>query len=766
MTTTPAIRAFSLFIAIAASASVGSAQVNVLTANYGNDRSNANLQETLLTPANVSTGSFGKLGSFPVDGQVYAQPLYVSGLSIPGKGTHNVLYVMTEHNSVFAYDADAVSPPNLLWQVNLGPSVPNTLFDDFFDVAPEIGILSTGVIDLQGGALYVVAETLQGSTPLGGAKPVFQLHALNIQTGNEMLNGPVAIAAQVSGTGAASNDGTIAFDPAWHLQRPGLLLVNGAVYIAFGSHGDQAPWHGWLFRYSASDLRQAPGVFMDTLTGVGGAIWQSGRGLAADDAGNIYAITGNGDYDGINNFSESFLKFSGAQQPALLDWFTPPNWQYLSDNDVDLAAGAALIPGTHLVVGGDKNGYLYLVNGDNMGRGTTGNAAIFPATQIGGVFNFAVWIRGGKAYVFIPELFSSFKCFSTTGLSFDTAPVSMSSGTVDNPYLGMAISANGNEDGTGILWATTGDHSNVNLPGTLHAFDASNLGNELWNSDMANGTDFLGTFAKFANPTVVNGKVYVPTWSNTVTVYGLLSGSAGGGQTPAIAAVSNAASYAQKAVSPGEIVTIFGQNMGRAEADGLQLDASGNVTSILGNTLVLFDGLAAPMVYASPSQVSAIVPLGISADTTQVQVEYAGQLSNVLPLPVAAATPGIFTADSSGTGQAAALNQDYNLNSSDNPAAAGSVLVLYATGGGQMNPPGQDGSVVNANSLPQPVLNVSVQVGGQPATVLYAGGAPGEVEGVLQINIQLPNGVTGPNVPVALTIGNVTSRPGVTVAIQ
>src|SRR5579863_3735677 len=191
------------------------AQVNVLTGNYDISRSNANLQESTLTPVNVAPANFGKLGSFPVDGQIYAQPLYLSGVTIPGQGVHNVLYLATQHNSVFAYDADSAASPKLLWHVSLGPSVPNTVFDDFADIAPEIGILSTPTIDPQAGLLYVVSEILQGM------KPAFQLHALDITTGKEMLNGPVAITAQVPGTGSGSNAGIIAFDPYWHLQRPG-----------------------------------------------------------------------------------------------------------------------------------------------------------------------------------------------------------------------------------------------------------------------------------------------------------------------------------------------------------------------------------------------------------------------------------------------------------------------------------------------------------------------------------------------------------------
>lgn len=740
-------------------AGAGEAQINVVTANYGNERSNANLQETVLNTANVAPGNFGKLGSFPTDGQVYGQPLYVSGVAIPGKGTHNVVYLGTEHNSVLAYDADALSSPDLLWQVNFGPSVPNTLFPDFHDLAPEIGILSTGAIDVQAGALYVVSETLQGSAP------VFQLHALDIATGKELKNGPATIAAQVAGSGAESNNGTISFDPMWHIQRPGLLLSNGAVYVSFGSHGDQSPWHGWLLRYTASDLSQAPSVFNTTLAGAGGSIWQSGRGLAADAAGSLYTVTGNGDYDGVSNFSESVLTLSGDTL-TVRGSYTPANWQDMTQNDADLSAGAALIPGTHLVVAGDKNGLLYLVNGDAMG-GLGGAAQSLWAAETGGIFNFALWSQGSVTYIFIPELFGSLKCYAIAAGAFNTLPVSLSTGTsIETPFLGMSISANGGQVGSGVLWVTTGNLAANGLPGTLHAYDASNLENELWNSDMTQGPDTLGMFAKFVNPTVANGKVYVPTWSNTVVVYGLLGTREAPAAAPAIVAVQNAASYTQGAVSAGSIVTIFGQNLAASNSLSLELDTAGNVATVLGNSLVLFDGLPAPMIFAGANQVSAIVPLTLSAATTQVQVEYGGQISNALTLPVAPATPGIFTAGGNGSGQAAALNQDGTVNAAGNPAAAGSVMILYATGAGPVAPQESDGAIVTADSLPQTLLPVSVQVGGRAAAVLYAGGAPGEVQGVFQINIQLPAGVTGLNVPVALTAGGVASQPGVTVAIQ
>src|ERR1022692_1113602 len=254
------------------------AAVNILTANGDNDRTNSNLQETQLSPATVNASVFGKLGVFPVDGQVYSQPLVVTGLSIAGQGTHNVVFVTTMHNSVYAFDADAMSRISTLWQVNLGSSVPSLLlYGPDGDITNEVGILSTGVIDVQRGILYVVADVLQNGAP------VFYLHALDLTTGAERLNGPVALTASVRGTGSeAGADGTVPFDPMQHLQRPGLLLATDAVYVSFGSHGDMSPYHGWMLSYDASDLSRQIGVYMTTPDGDAGYIWQSGRGPAVD----------------------------------------------------------------------------------------------------------------------------------------------------------------------------------------------------------------------------------------------------------------------------------------------------------------------------------------------------------------------------------------------------------------------------------------------------------------------------------------------------
>jgi hypothetical protein len=511
---------------LAASSGEILAQVSVLTANGDNNRTNANLNESHLTPQNVRPGSFGKLGSFPADGQIYAQPLYVSNLQFPNGAARNVLFMTTMHNTVYAYDADMPSAAGLLWQVNLGQPFPSAQWNaPYTDISPEVGILGTGAIDLNAGVLYVVAETLQN----GAA--AFSLHALDLLTGAERMNGPVAITAQLSGSGAGSVGGVISFDPGQHLQRPGLLLSNSAVYVAFGSHMDQSPWHGWVMSYKASDLTTQLGVFLTTPNGEGGAVWQSGRGLAADDAGGVYSMTGNGDFDGAGDFGESFIKLSGASA-GLADWFTPANWQTLSDVDADLSTGPAVIPGTHSIIGGDKYGQLYLLNGDSMGKLGSSDAddgPVFSGAVIGGMFNFALWNRVGTTYVYVQGYQDVIKSYRIAGSTFDPNPISLGSTAAPSPRVGLTISANGTRNG--IVWETTGNSS-----GTLHAYDALNLGNELWNSDLDSTADSLGAFAKFANPTVVNGKVYVATSSGAVVVYGTLCASAPPVQTRACGA--------------------------------------------------------------------------------------------------------------------------------------------------------------------------------------------------------------------------------------
>jgi hypothetical protein len=327
----------------------------------------------------------------------------------------------------------------------------------------------------------------------------------------------------------------IPFDPGQHLQRPGLLLSNGAVYVAFGSHMDQSPWHGWVMSYDASDLTAQRGVFLTTPNSEGGAIWQSGRGLAADEVGGVYTMTGNGDFDGAGDFGESFVKLWGASA-ALADWFTPANWKTLSDVDADLSTGPAVIPGTHEIVGGDKYGRLYLLNGDFMGKLGSSDAddgPVFGGVVIGGMFNFALWNRLGMTYIYVQGYRDVVKSYQITGAALNMTPVSSGSTPVAAPRVGMTISAGGARNG--ILWETTGDFTDPSVPGTLHAFDAMNLSDELWNSGENASEDSLGGFAKFVNPTAVNGKVYVATSSGAVVVYGSLCTNGVASPAPACA---------------------------------------------------------------------------------------------------------------------------------------------------------------------------------------------------------------------------------------
>ncbi len=293
------------------------AQVSVLNVNYDKDQTGANLQETVLQPG-ITWTNFGKVGTYAVDGQVYAQPLYVPGVTIAGH-SYNVVYVATMHNSVYAFDADTPQVATPLWQVNFGPSVPSGQYN-FNDILPEIGVLGTPVIDAVDQVLYVVSNTL---SPGESSEPIFQLHAISLVDGHELLRtdghelvgAPVLIAATVPGTGAGSNNGSVPFDATQQLQRPGLMLANGMVYVGFGSHADAGNYHGWLMAYEAATLK-LKAVFNSSPNGRQSAIWQTGRAPAIGGNGDVYAVTGNGDFDGQVNFGESVLHLCGRRSLA------------------------------------------------------------------------------------------------------------------------------------------------------------------------------------------------------------------------------------------------------------------------------------------------------------------------------------------------------------------------------------------------------------------------------------------------------------------
>jgi uncharacterized protein (TIGR03437 family) len=739
------------------------AQVNVLNVNYDNQQTGANLQETSLTPQ-INWNTFGKTGTFPVDGQVYAQPLYVTGVAISGV-TYNVLYVATMHNSIYAFNADTPQIATPLWQVNLGPTIPSGLFN-FTDILPEVGILGTPAIDATKQVLYVVADTL----PAGGlSNPVFQLHALSLVDGHEMFGGPAEIAASVPGSGAGSDNGAIAFDAFWQLQRPGLILANGTIYIAFGSHADAGNYQGWILGYNASTL-QPVAVFNSAPNGRQAAFWHSGRAPAVDGNGNIYAVTGNGNFDGVSNFGESVLRLSGGNL-SLLDWYTPQEWSDLNEQDWDLgSAGAILIPNTNFLLTGGKAGMLYVVQETSMGHLGPDTTSTVQGVQVNtwGLFTMALWSSaptGPTVYEFEPS--GSLKAFQIVNNQLN--PTILSEFTPENSsvYAGLSLSANGGQ--SGIAWLVTGNQSVEGKPATLHALDATNLAHELWNSDLNSTRDQPGGFVKFAAPTVANGRLYLPTMSSAVAVYGPLSATEPAAASPAISAVVNSASYLEGAVSPGELITIFGANLGpRSEAQA-QLDGA-YLEDTIESTQVLIGGAASPILFASSTQINTVVPFGVAGTTAQIQVFYEGQSTASTTVPVQAVSPAVFSSNGTGGGQGAILNQDGSVNSPSNPAARGSVVSLFTTGAGLTMPTSVDGLVTAPNAsqtYPAPVLPVSVSIDGQPAQIVYAGAAPGLIAGVMQINVVVPADAGQATYDqVVVTVGNSTSPTAVTMTVH
>ncbi|MEP7289806.1 MAG: hypothetical protein ABI947_28995 [Chloroflexota bacterium] len=558
-----------IFIAIALAILPGislpvlGSQINVLTNRYGNDRNGANLNETVLNTSNVKAGTFGKVFQRNVIGDTYAQPLYVSGLAIPGKGTHNVVYVATAHNIVYAFDADDPTASTPLWEVNLGAPyaptpVPGCNYQPQCGIytvdiwGGEVGVLSTPVIDLVSDTMYLVNERGDNINDSFDAK--HYIHALDIKTGAEKFGGPKQIAATVSGDGYGSDgNGHQVFDSAIQFQRPGLLLINGIVYMAFGSHNDRGNYHGWVMAYNATTLG-LKAAFADTPNGIGnwGGIWQSGSGLTTDGS-SLYVVSGNGTFDESgDNFGDSVIKLNliSVNNPGFYvqDWFTPWDQARLDANDLDLGVtGAVLIPGTSWIIAGGKEGKLYVMDKNDMGHNhTSDDNQIVQSFQgsLGHMHSTPIYWnspQGPTVYVWTENDYAkSYTYNPATGL-FDTIPT----GTTQVASTGMpagilSLSANGSVTGSGILWGTVSPTASTTSPidrtGILYAWDATNLNNApLWASNV-DPDDALGIVGKFNPPMVANGKVYVMSFTDALhgsnaghlMVYGLLGSS----QTP------------------------------------------------------------------------------------------------------------------------------------------------------------------------------------------------------------------------------------------
>ena len=504
------------------------------TFTYHNDnfRTGRNLSETVLTPTNVNATGFGKLFSYQLDGLSFASPLYVANVNIPGKGFHNVVYVATEHDSVYAFDADGLSSTPL-WQVSfINPTagittVPAADTGETGDIPNEIGITGTPVIDPATGTIYVVAKTKE--VVRKNTSYVQRLHALDITTGLERAGGPVVISGTVAGNGLGSQRGRLSFNSLRENQRTALLLLNGNIYFGFSSHGDQEPFHGWVLGYNATTLAQVL-VYCSTPNGYDGGIWMNGDGAAADAAGNLYFITGNGLFDantGGKDYGDSFVKIRATGM--VLDYFAPSVQSSLDVNDLDLGSGGVLLlpdqPGAHPheMVSAGKNGTIYLVDRENMGHYNAGRDT--SVQSIVNIFTNATGIEGGNfsspvyfnGSVFFSPVQDNIQAFQLTNGLLSGSATSRSSESFPERGGTLAVSANGNTNG--IVWALLSNGTGA--PGSLIAYDATNLGDELYNSNSAGSRDTLDAWWKFTTPVVANGKVFVVSMSQ-LTVYGLL----------------------------------------------------------------------------------------------------------------------------------------------------------------------------------------------------------------------------------------------------
>ncbi len=511
-------------------ASVGVTDLAGVT-TWRNDRahSGVNSQEYALTPQNVRSSEFGKLFSCPVDGWVFAQPLWMADVRISGE-RHNLVFVATENDSLYAFDADGPGC-KAVWSsqsVNLIPSdekiAPlDDLENDSIALGPATGITGTPVIDPSSRTIYLVAVTESKTTPT----IIQRLHAIDITTGRERPGSPVVIAASVKGAGYDNADGTISFVPKMEKQRTALFLLNGLVYVCWGSYFDKDPYHGWVIAYSASTLTQVS-VFNDTIDGGRGGIWMSGADPAADSQGNIYLVSGNGDFNadkaGGRNYGDTFLKLATSGGLSVSDWFTPFDQISLAEQDLDLGGGGAVIlpdqvPGNlpHLVLACAKSGTLYLLNRDHLGHyNSSGDSQIVQSFMVdnNGIYSTPLFWQNTLYVVANQGPARAFR-FSPVTEQFETKPFSASSKPYYYPGATPVLSAAGTKDA--ILWVI-----DPAKPGVLHAYDALNLNTEFWNSSQAaNKRDEAGRGLKFTVPTVANGRVYIGT-KNELDVYGLL----------------------------------------------------------------------------------------------------------------------------------------------------------------------------------------------------------------------------------------------------
>ncbi|HLY18290.1 MAG TPA: IPT/TIG domain-containing protein [Bryobacteraceae bacterium] len=708
------------------------AQVNVLTFKNDNARTGQNLNEPLLSPSNVNPTQFGRRFSHVVDGYMYGQPLYMASVPMADGTVHNIIVAGTAHDSVYAFDADDALGSNAspLWQVSfINPSqgVTTVSWQDVncTVIYPEIGITGTPVIDAASYTVYLVAFTKETASD-GSVRYVHRLHALDVRSGKELAASPVEIQASVPGIGDGSS--TVSFVPLSYKQRGALLLANGVVYTPWSSHCDNGLYHGWIMGYRADTLQQAA-VYNSTPNGAGASFWGAGAGPAADGDGNLFVVSANGTFDqtySTPDLGDSLIKLSPTNGLTIADYFTPYNQLYLAENDLDLgSAGALLLPpeagsNTHrnLALTAGKEGRIYLVDRDNMGRfnGQYDAGALQTITLGGdGVFGSAAYFSGR---VYFSAGGDGLRAFGIANAALTPAPVSSSPKAIADPGTTPVVSANGSANG--IVWAYELGEARDTL---LHAYDATDLSKELY-------LDVLNAYTEFGVPMVADGKVYVGALNNLL-VYGLLPPAAG-----SAAAVVNAASFNSQ-IAAGSLISIFGSNLAHAVAGALQIP----LPISLADTTVSVNGVRVPLLYVSPGQINAQVPPQTAAGTASVTVVTSSSAAPAISFQVAAAAPQIFVR---GT-RVVALNQDGSVNSMANPAAAGSIVTIFLTGHGALNAQGA-------------LVTPTASIGGLSAKLTYAGPAPQTV-GVAQMNIVAPALDPG-DYPLQVTIAGVASNSG------
>lgn len=499
---------------------------DVLTYHNNNARTGLNSKETILTAANVNSASFGKLFTISVDGRVDAQPLYMSAVAVTGKGTHNLLIVATEHDSLYAFDADTGATMWHIRTLKTGESPSDSR--GCSQVSPEIGVTSTPAINRPAGTngtIYIVS--------MSKAAGVYhqRLHAIDPANGNELNNGPVEIQAKYPGTGDNSSNGSVVFDPGQYKERSGLLYVNGTIYLAWASHCDIRPYTGWIMAYKASNLTQTS-VLNVTPNGNAGAMWGAGGGTAADSSGNLYILDGNGVFDTSLNssgfpidgdYGNGFLKVSTTGGLAVADYFEMFNQQEENDTDTDLGSGGVFLVNQkdstghtwNLAVGAGKDSNIYVVDRTSMGKFNPNGNHIYQ--ELAGALPGGVWSMGANfgGRIYFGPVGQPILAFQFKNAQLMTNSVAQTANSFGYPGATPSISANGTLNP--IVWAS----ENTN-PAVLHAYNAGNL-HELYNSNQAaGGRDHFGAGNKYITPTIAHGKVYVGT-TNGVGVFGLLS---------------------------------------------------------------------------------------------------------------------------------------------------------------------------------------------------------------------------------------------------